>query len=272
MSTVYFHFGEGETLGLRGMERAAMDFHVRNIAIGVTRLTTVMSESWDDRDAQQHFGRYLGIESEDDPRVKGLAQSIALNLGGVLDRPLFSWKGKEISTWSLGLNTALAVGSDPIRLCAKIHATCEIHGFFEGKDRDWFAGLIEEGLEERVFRKGFENSQGERMSMGWTELTEQLRKSDEHPVVMSFSVTDGFPDPPEDWRPEFTGDERWGQWAELDSHERFYLALAEIRKDEHQKPIGPETLRKYRFAHDLSMLDLMANDIEKIEKSLGLRE
>lgn len=267
MSAVRFHFGEGEVLQVRGMERAAMDFHTQKIAVGAAGLVSGMGPAWDDREAMQKFGPYLSK----DFWAEGAAEKIARGLTSSLrDMGIFSWRGERIGMWSLVLNTALAVGSDPIRLCAKIHATCEIHGFFEGKDRDWFAGLIEEGLEDGVFRKDFENLHGGRWSMGWPELIEQLRKNDTEPVVMSFTVTDGFPDPPEDWRPEVEDEERWNEWADLPYEEQFTLALAEIREDESRKPIGPETLRAYRFGHELSLLDLMRQDYAEIEKKLGI--
>jgi hypothetical protein len=49
-------------------------------------------------------------------------------------------------------------------------------------------------------------------------------------------------------------------------------ANMEVRGREGAKPISPETLRKYRFRHELSLLDLMARDFDRIEKALGLRE
>jgi hypothetical protein len=50
------------------------------------------------------------------------------------------------------------------------------------------------------------------------------------------------------------------------------LTLVEVRRREGAKPISPETLRKWRFRHELSLLDLMARDFDKIERALELRE
>lgn len=49
-------------------------------------------------------------------------------------------------------------------------------------------------------------------------------------------------------------------------------SLVEVRSREGAKPISPETLRTYRFGHELSLLDLMARDFDRIERNLGLRE
>jgi hypothetical protein len=256
-----------------------MGSRVTDIAGAVSGLIGFMSDGYRDRQAASIFGPFVGIEDPDSSEVRHLADRLMMSFSGYGSRTTpFSWKGVEIDAWCLALNTALAVGSDPIRLSAKIHATCEIHGYFEGKDRDWLAGIIEEGLEEGVFRKEVRFSRDwrnpeeprELVSMGWTELIEQLRAPHEDSdfVVMSFTVTDGFPDPPKDWRPEVTGDERLAQWYELDDRKRFDLALAVVREAGGNKPISPETLRKYRFGHELSLLDLMARNFDKIEAKL----
>jgi hypothetical protein len=278
VSAIRFHFGEGPVLQVRGPERALMSTRVTGIAVSMADLTGFMGDGWYDQRAFDLFGPFIGIEDDQSPEVRGLAHRLAMSFSGIgsFRQTPFSWKGQEIDAWCLALNTSLAVGSDPIRLSAKIHATCEIHGFFAGSDRRWLADIIEEGLEEGVFRKEMRypkdrlNPEGETelVSMGWTELVEQLRESLQFPVVMSFTVTDGFPDPPKSWRPHLKGGDRWEQWSSLDDRKRFDLALVEVVEARGNKPISPETLRKYRFGHELSLLDLMARDFDKIERSL----
>lgn len=278
MSAIRFHFGEGPILQVRGPERAAMGLYVQDCAIGAASILSGMGSPWDDRDTARLYGKFLGLT---EPQMKnppqGLAERLAMSAGGARGPGDVSWKGKEIDIWTLSLNTALAVGSDPLRLAAKIYGTCEIHGFFEGKDRQWLAGLIMEGMEDNLFRRWLKYSDGRELSTGWTELIAQLRRDDTEPVVMSFTVTDGFPCPPNDWRPDIVDtdedeDARLDAWCELHERDQFHLALADVRKRPGQKPISPETLRAYRFGHGLSFLDLRNSDIEKIEKSLGLRE
>lgn len=247
-----------------------MDSRMRDVALGVGGFASGMGQRWNDLEMVRRYSPFLGLSSEADPR-QGLADSIAMSLSGHTRKGPFSWKGKEIDPWCLAMNTALAAGSDPVRLATKIHAQCEIHGFFEGEDRKWFARLIEEGIEDGIFREGFARD-GKTYSMGWTELVKQLRKAPGHYVVMSYTVTDGFPDPPESWRPEVTDpDLRWAEWdSDLSDFERFHLALKDIREQEGMAPINSETLRENRFGHGLSLLDLAAQDTKKIEKALGI--
>lgn len=61
-------------------------------------------------------------------------------------------------------------------------------------------------------------------------------------------------------------------FGEERTREIFSLALAEVRQRDGNKPISPGTLRTWRFGHELSLLDLIAQDFDKIEKNLGLRE
>lgn len=89
--------------------------------------------------------------------------------------------GHSINSWHLVLNTATAVGSDAMKLAVRIHAQCEIHAYVKGENRAWIAGIIEEGLGE-IFRE----------DSGWESVITLLREADDEPVVMSYSVTDGF--------------------------------------------------------------------------------
>lgn len=89
--------------------------------------------------------------------------------------------GKTIDAWHLVLNSATAVGSDAVKLAVRIHAQCEIHAYVKGENRSWAANIIEEGLGE-IFRE----------ESGWESVINLLREADDEPVVMSYSVTDGF--------------------------------------------------------------------------------
>jgi hypothetical protein len=300
MSYVAFHFAEGEVLHLRGMERGYLGHLADSTAVGAIGLTAgtfggvgrVLEQIYPFLDKDFHQGW--------PPSDKSLQQRFADNLqNSFFDRPLFSWKGKAIATWPLMLNTALAVGSSPIRMAAKIHATCEIHGRIEGPDRAWVADVIEEGLRSCLYRPGFfttknpmaeliigskqegtlteEDKEQVFVSMGWTEIVEQLRKSDQGAVVMSYSVTDGFPDPPKEWMPTGTPPEdwdqvydwRWEEWGDLSYEEQFRLALDEIKATSGNASISKWTELNL-FQHELNLFDLIRGDIPKIEKCLKI--
>jgi hypothetical protein len=170
--------------------------------------------------------------------------------------------GNRFHASDVALNTALAVGSDPIKLAAKIHGYCEIHGFVEGEHREWFAGVIDEGLAVGVYRRGlnYESSDGTTKwtSQGWEDVLALLRSRDE-PVVMSYSVTDTFPNSyVAEW--ERPSDDPDGEsWYDLPESKQWSLALAGIRK----KPwlsISPETLGGYFFGLPITAYDLLAHD------------
>lgn len=91
--------------------------------------------------------------------------------------------GSTGSVFEILLNTALAAGSDPVRLGARLHGQCERHAWFAAEDRAWAAGIIDAGRASGIFRK----------DMGWEGVAEFLRGPSPGPVVTSYSVTEGFP-------------------------------------------------------------------------------
>lgn len=298
MSRVYFHFEEGPTLELMGMERHYLGGLVEQTVLGAIGFTV---RGYDlDRMVKEHFGPLIPPEwwhSGRDSREGQVAQDFALYLNGHSESFL-TWKGKPIRSFALRLNTAIVAGSDPIKLAAKLHGTCEIHAIVEGKDRAWLADVIEEGLDSRIFRRSYpaakspvaelmvlmkqkvdnpEDLKVVEHSMGWTEIIEQLRANDQGTVVTSYSVTDGFPQMPHDWAPD--GDpledeneefvRREEAWLDLSEEEQFRLSLAAIRERYNNPPISQETLPKL-FSPGLTLLDIYHADVAKIEKALGL--
>ncbi len=219
MSTIYFHSEHDGTAEVRGSERAHMDFLTENTAKGALELT--MGHHFGSlKDKFEPFinpeGRLAGVgEKEFDEALA----SILINRAFFDYTPTFAFRGKTLKLTSLIANTVLAVGSDPMRLVPKIHFTCESHGYVQGFHRKWLADVIEEGLEERVFRRGYwdyaDKTASLRMTMGqelteeqrkpvfrsfgWDDVVTLLRASSKGPVVMSFSVCESFPN-------EYTGD------------------------------------------------------------------
>lgn len=150
--------------------------------------------------------------------------------------------GEQWDTFRLALNTAVACGG-PLRLAAYIHGQCEIHGWVDGHNRSWLADQIEEARAANIFRS----------DMGWESVVTLLRSSDEGPVVTSYSVCDGFPNPgickdaglwapgpghqgvyseetypdyPDSWgKPWWDGDE----WYELPDDERWSMGVRALR-------------------------------------------
>jgi hypothetical protein len=139
--------------------------------------------------------------------------------------------GHRLTPWDLTLNTAVVVGSPAVELLARVHATCEIHGYVEGEHRAWLADVIDVGREDHVLRSG----------MGWEAVVGLLRARDDEPVVMSYSGTNGFPDrelaveqgtwtPPSANHDEDGYDDAVESWGALPASEQWDLSMAALHR------------------------------------------
>ncbi len=89
---------------------------------------------------------------------------------------------QEASLFGTTLNTTLAMGSDAVKLLARVHGQCELHGWVAEDNAPWLSDIIAEGLDTGVLRP----------AKGWDKVEELLRDPGSD-VVMSYSVTDSFP-------------------------------------------------------------------------------
>lgn len=215
MSRVYFHSPSAET-ELRGSERAYAGYLVDRLALACLDtngfemrdrlLTLVPSNSYLHTVKTEHF-----------------AVSFDHWWGGLHSEPILVGDAPH-DTFTMSLNTAVVMGSDSIELLARIHGTCEIHGYVEGENREWLAEIIDEGRATSVLRS----------DAGWENVAALLRSRDDEPVVMSYSVCDQFPNArvaigagtwaaPED-------DPDGDAWYELTSDEQWRLAMNGLRR------------------------------------------
>jgi hypothetical protein len=291
VSRVYFHSPSG-TAELHGSERAWLDFLSRGPAkvaynldrpssfdlSKIARLLELLDPA-DDlhrlyRSAQAEYDSYSKawegktFQNPGPPHNRAPMELLVERLRYAIVEPMMQDTELRLGDISfhasaVASNTALAVGSDPIALAAKIHGYCEIHGFIEGEHREWFANIIDEGLDVGVYRRGldYEKREGESkwISQGWEAVQALLRKRNDEPVVMSYSVCDQFPNSyVAEWEaPEDDPDAE--SWYDLPADEQWNLGLAGIRK----KPwlsISPDTLRGYYFGLPITVYDLLAHD------------
>lgn len=263
MSYINFHFPDETCVRVRGNERASFGLMTEHHARGAIGLTYGINPS--------HLIEDLALFiNPAGPLAKFLQPDPDLTMREQFDRALgsrlytmsfistgapFAWKGVEINTRQLIMNTVLATGSDPMRMAVKIHFQCEIHGYLMGFHRKWLADLVDEGLEEGIYRR----------AMGWEELSAKLREAAQGPVVTSFSGSDGFPDRAvANWRGSLE------DWNGLGSEKQWALAVKGLKAPGRNRPWAPDTLRSYRFGHDLSLLDLLRADTERVEKGLKI--
>lgn len=182
MSRIYFRTEDG-VAEVRGSERAHMGVLCNNLmAAGIGPVFDLSSQPhWmrkllpaDSYIAKLRYGDHLYESS----------LQVYLNVTGDLEI-----EGKHIDAWSIALNTALAIGNEPLKLCARLHGQCEIHAWVDGKNRAWLADVIESGRQRNLFRR----------EQGWTGVVDLLRRSDKGEVVTSYSVTEDFPGHQRTW-------------------------------------------------------------------------
>lgn len=198
--------------------------------------------------------------------------------------------GFTLHTRDIELNTALAAGSDPVRLAAKVHGWCESHAFVEGKDRAWLAGIIDEGLRTGIYRRGIwyvdrpcngpaaDQPDRKWSSQGWEEVQAFLCERDDEPVVMSYSVCDQFPNADvASWMPPWPEgvEERWDAlteeqqaersarrdaWYDLDGEEQWRRGIEGLRAERPWARLAPGTLASVTFGPGVTIYDLFAPD------------
>lgn len=195
--------------------------------------------------------------------------------------------GAKLDLYHLGLNTAVAMGSDPVRLLAKLAGQCEIHAYVEGKNRAWLADIIEAGVRDNILRTWKQDQYP-----GWPGVVELLRSRDNEPVVASYSVTNTFPnyniarthgawaievdhnairqtyhleedDDPAEWESSYLSD----RWYDLPEAERWDRAMAGLHKADEKGylEIKPETLGTQGYGNGISAFDLMMAMMEVVQ-------
>lgn len=188
--------------------------------------------------------------------------------------------GTKANVFETALNTTVAMGSEPMRLLAKLHGQCEIHAYVEGPNRAWLADIIEQGIEDKILRVWEGDCYG-----GWPAVVELLRSRDDEPVVTSYSVTDQFPnrhvalqsgtwDIPVDHEAikqkyelteddDLTGyeaDYKSDTWYELPDDEQWRVAMAGLRKQNEKSTLEmkPETFARQGYGNGMSGFDIIA--------------
>ena len=181
MSAIYFHSQSADKVRVSGRERANAGQIVDGIALGVLRPDDCW---WQDRD------RLLASMDPPLPWEWAPARGVALYLRTSDERLSFRLDdGSRARAWDVRLNTAMRLGSRPVRLMTRLHGQCEVHAWVAGQNRAWLAEIVDEGLRDGVMRTG----------MGWDKVATLLRTRDDEPVVTSYSVCDQFPNNGEPW-------------------------------------------------------------------------
>ena len=269
MSRIYFH-SETETVEVLGSERAWLGSLVDDIGLATLNAHGIrrMSE-WLTFD---NFGRGIkpGVTNDQ------LQASVKLSLrhGGSMDRPDMAYRGQALTPLDITLNTAMRLGSTPVKLAARIHSQCEIHGWVDGPNRAWLAGIIAEGLKTGVFRSPTPD-----YDPGWRGVIDFLTAKDDGPVVMSYSVCNSFPNAeaadymppwpdgvPKDWSAlteEQQAERRHlsDAWYDLSAEDQWRRGMDYLRSVTGLRELEPEGFDDYSFGlNGLTWLDLEAGE------------
>jgi len=217
MSRIYFHSISGER-EIWGAERALASRYIDKMALSIL----------DVEENHKYFkkiltpGHYL-----DNPREGFEAHDMEIAMR-VNSGNMFVLDNKPLDIWHVILNTAMAIGSNPIRLLTRLHAQCEIHAYIKGKNRKWLGEIIAEGLDSGIYRK----------EAGWNELISFLNSDDNNTVVTSYSVCTSFPNP---YVLDYTGEDAWESFEKLGEEKQWENCLQEIYKNKSLE-ISPENL------------------------------
>lgn len=254
MSRIYFH-SETETAEVMGSERAWLGSITDKVGLSLL-----------DGYAIRALGEWLTFEffgrRPDDFRLDAeLMQTahLALRNGFDSDRVL-RYRDRELSSWDINLNTVLRLGSTSLKLAARIHAQCEIHGWVDDANRTWLAQIIEDGLASGVFRESLTPRDGTSRAMGWREVITMLRTG-AGPVVMSYSVCDQFPSRHATTFETLDDDEDGERWYDLTSEDQWRYGMEWLRGASGHLELKPSDFTDYRFGlNGLTWLDCLAGE------------
>jgi hypothetical protein len=248
VSSIAFRRPSGEPAYVRGTERAWFGMLTNRVAIGLLdpRMnldllkSALPADHWAHSDAER--------------------MALHLSVGDVE----FEVEGERYENFSIALNTCLTVGNDALRLAARLHGQCEIHTWVDGPNRAWLADIIE-AADESIIRPG----------SGWDEVVALLRERDDEPVVTSYSVTEGFPNPYDsDWMPawpdgiagdyrllseaqQLERDARSDAWYDLDESEQWGRGLRWLSAAGGGLEMKPENWSTMRFRHKLNAMQFL---------------
>lgn len=253
MSRIYFHSEHG-TAELRGSERAYMGVFCGNLLVA----TLEPLDDFSDRDGSNPLQRLVPPDSyihayaagtQWTARFRQWARSSFGNDG-------FVYQDRQVPRFDAALNTALAIGDDPVKLMARLHGQCEIHCWVEGSNRAWLAGIMQRGRASGLYRA----------DQGWEAVIDLLLSRNDSPVVCSYSVCEGFPHALLAYEAglwQATEDEdgelNWDAWYDLPQTEKWRLGMAALRaQPQRWLELKPDDWADYCFNDGVTGLDLRA--------------
>lgn len=195
MSAILFHLRDtDEPVVVHGSERRLF----QTFSVGLTaqvlcgpsvrpldELTPLMDEETARELIQRAAGPWHGSTRAQRELIQTWLQVEAMVGGAIAPATLLTeHDGTRTPVTELILNTAIAAGSNPVKLLAWIDGCCESHGrFVGGAPTKWLRETVADGLASGIFN----------LARGWSDL---IRAIDHHwgsTIVMSYSGCERFP-------------------------------------------------------------------------------
>lgn len=238
MSSVYFHTPNA-TARLHGSERA----YFGQLCQGLTWSILDYYAEWDMDKLLSVFPASHYVHKMSAPKT--VRTAFFGSIGTVM-----TLGDRGIDSFTLSLNTALAIGSDAVKLAARIHGQCELHCWVSGANRQWLAGIIQQGLDSNLYR----------LAQGWDDVLALLAVDSVSPVVLSYSVCESFPNSTvANWASPDGDDEAW---YELSRDEQWRLAFEGLSANEWLE-MSPDRWTDYHFGDGYTAMDLVRDLDEK---------
>ena len=248
MSYIFFH-SPSETVEVRGSERAYMGGFCHQLFMASLPLSEWLYSRSPMRNVLPPTSYVRNVPS-------GAFEQAFSNWSMVGDDH-FVIGNREIPVFTTVLNTALVVGSDPVKLMARLHGQCELHAWVAGFNREWLAGIIEQGRSSLIFRD----------NAGWESVIDLLRLRDDEPVVTSYSVSEQFPGPHiATWQPpvDDTGELNYDAWYDLSDKAQWEHSMNALWQAQGYRELTPETWEVMRFGTGETGFD-----VGKVAREMG---
>lgn len=245
MSCISFH-SEHDTAEVRGWERAYAGGLCTDLLMVALRAD--LDERYGDNPSPLRRVVSAGYVRQAAPGR--FAETLRNHIGGLSDST-FLLGADEPQIFTVALNTAFVMGSDPIRFLARMHGQCEIHAYVEGPNRAWLASILTEGRATDIMRP----------DSGWEEAITLIQSRDDGPVVMSYSVCEQFPNAQAaafDYPEDKDGEPDYDAWYDMSHADQWALALAGLRSGTMGSglEIAPGNWQSYRFGRGVTGFDV----------------
>ena len=251
MSRIYFH-SPSEDTEVRGSERAYGAYLINEMFV------TALGVNDYDYDSHPHTLRAIIAPDHYCLRESGkrFADTLRTALHVHSFGPTLVIDKQPVDTFAASLNTGILLGSDPLIAYARLHGQCEIHAYIEGRNRAWFAKILQRGLDTKLMRP----------DCGWEQTVEMLHKRKDEPVVTSYSVCDQFPNAEAaGWKPTRIedGEACWDDWYDISESEQWELGMKSLRAEPNRGlEIRPRGWNNFYFGEGWNGFTLAAKAVE----------